>query len=191
MAKGKLFAALFCFIIICTVTLSACTNASNSYTERVAMHASWAYNFRDVQDLTENSDLIAYVSVASMESYKESGIAKTKYVARVIDELHGEGAETVEIVMTGGIIDKILYELDDDPLMEINDRFLIFARKNTTGTYTVLSGSQGRLVMKDDRVYSLNAIDSEVARANPHSNIKVNGVDKDALYSQIKSYLPK
>ena len=114
---------------------------------------------------------------------------KTMYRAEVLHEIYVEKARDVEIVMTGGIVDKTIHELADDPLMVVWDTFLIFARKNTSGTYTILSGSQGRFVVKDNRVSSLNVADPQVARAKQSSNISVRDVEYDLFVSQVESYL--
>ena len=185
----RLTISVLCLVLLCSVVLAACSNNAGEKLDKVVMNASWVYNYKDVQELTEKSDLIAYVSINSMESYEENGIVKTKYQAEIVDEIYGEKTRTVEIIMTGGVVGKTIYELEDDPLMVPNDEFLIFARKNTNGTYTILSGPQGRFVVEGNMVYSLNVAESQVAKANPYSNIKVDGVEKDLFISQIQAYL--
>jgi len=185
----RLTISVLCLVLLCSVVLAACSNNAGEKLDKVVMNASWVYNYKDVQELTEKSDLIAYVSINSMESYEENGIVKTKYQAEIVDEIYGEKTRTVEIIMTGGVVGKTIYELEDDPLMVPNDEFLIFARKNTNGTYTILSGPQGRFVVEGNMVYSLNMAESQVAKANPYSNIKVDGVEKDLFISQIQAYL--
>ena len=83
---------------------------------------------------------------------------------------------------------KKIYELDDDPLMQINDEYLIFANKNSDGTYTTLSGSQGRFEIEGNRVYSLNKSNAQVKKANVGSNIKVSGEDKETFIKSIRAY---
>lgn len=185
----RLTISVLCLVLLCSVVLVACSNDAGETMDKVVMNASWVYNYKDVQELTEKSDLIAYVSINSMESYEENGIVKTKYQAEIVDEIYGEKTRTVEIVMTGGVVGKTIYELEDDPLMSPKDEFMIFARKNTNGTYTILSGPQGRFVVEGNMVYSLNVAESQVAKANPYSNIKVDGVEKDLFISQIQAYL--
>ena len=47
---------------------AACGSDSGEELEKVLMQVSWSYNYGDVQDLTDNSDLIAYVSIQKMET---------------------------------------------------------------------------------------------------------------------------
>lgn len=183
----KIIVAMLCLLFACTIV--ACGGQAEEKLEKVVMRASWIYNYEDVQELTENSDLIAYVSINTMESYEENGIIKTKYYAEVLNEIYGEKVRNIEIIMTGGIVDQTIHEVEDDPLMDAKEAFLIFARKNESGTYTILSGPQGRFVVTDNKVYSLNVADDQVARANQFSNISVNGVDFDLFVSEIQSYL--
>lgn len=183
----KTIALALCLLLVCTFL--ACGSQSEEQLEKVAMPVSWTYNYKDVQELTTNSDLIAYVSITAMESYAENGVIMTKYQAEVLDEIYGEKARTVEIIMTGGIVDQTIHEVEDDPLMDAKEAFLIFARKNESGTYTILSGPQGRFVVTDNKVYSLNVANDQVARANQFSNISVNGVDFGLFVSEIQSYL--
>ena len=183
----KIIVTLLCMLLLCSFV--ACDSQSGEKLEKVTMRVSWTYNYKDVQELAANSDLIAYVSITAMESYTENGVVKTKYQAKVLDEIYGEKARAVEIIMTGGIVDQTIHEVEDDPLMDAKEAFLIFARKNESGTYTILSGPQGRFVVTDNKVYSLNVADDQVARANQFSNISVNGVDFDLFVSEIQSYL--
>lgn len=185
----KFRSGMLCLWIACTLVLTACVNPDDGNLTKAVMNASWIYNYASVQELTENSDLIACICVKGMESYEDGGIVKTKYQAEVTQCIYGEEQKTVEIVMTGGVMGKTLYEVADDPLMDSNDTFIIFARKNTNGTYTILSGPQGRFVLENDAVYSLNEANSEVERANPYSNIRVKNVQKDAFIRQAMSYL--
>lgn len=189
----KITFAMLCMLLICFFAAcgsdSGCDSDSVEELEKVVMRASWAYNYEDIEELTENSDLIAYVSINAMENYEVNGIIKTKYRAEVLHEIYGEKARVVEISMTGGIVDKTVHEIADDPLMAVGDTFLIFARKNTSGTYTILSGPQGRFVVKDNKVSSLNVADPQVAKANQGSNISVRDVDYDLFVSQVESYL--
>ena len=96
----------------------------------------------------------------------------------------------MQLVFTGGVFEDKTVELSDDPLMSIGDSFLVFARKNDDGTYTVLSGPQGRFVIEDDCVYSLNAVDKQLRSANrSSSNIMVDGVPLDDFISSVEGYL--
>lgn len=189
----KYFTISLCLLLL-TSTLFGCTSKSNETGEytKVTMNASWSYNYRDIQELTEKSDLIAVVSiVGGTETTDSQGPVMTLYDAKITELILGDETEDIKILMTGGIVEgqKVIFEIADDPLMAKGDEYLIFARRNESGTYTVLSGSQGRFTIEDGYVYSLNISNNQVREANLHSNIKVNGEDKDSFFAKIKSYI--
>lgn len=61
--------------------------------------------------------------------------------------------------------------------MNKGDEFFIFATANDNGTYTIMSGPQGRFEIKDGQVYSLNAGNEQGS--------------KEEFYKQVKEYTGK
>lgn len=163
----------------------------NQAPETILMTASWSYNYSDLEDLTQNSDLIALVSVDESNSYiTDDGIPMTNYSVLIDTSIYGcSEDETIEIVMTGGPKDGAIYEIADDPLMDIQDNFIVFARKNNDGTYTILSGSQGRMNVENGLVSSLNISDNQVRLYNSGSNISFSSVPIDDFIAEIQSYI--
>lgn len=150
--------------------------------EKVTISVSWAHSYGSVQELTEASDLIAWVKITGERDGGDlmQSISSTVFTAKVKELIYGDGEETVDIIMTGRVDrkEKIICEVADDPLMHKNDEYLIFARKNESGTYTILGGPQGRYVVDNDRVYSLcdklcaaNS-EAEIAGDNPDDFIE-------------------
>ena len=187
--------AVFTIVIVFISTLGlrkASDTEDYSKYKKVYLNASWAYNYEDVSELTENCDLAAYISVTGWESnhkYKDYGVDLTVFTAEIQDSLFGKKEGTVRIVMTGKIDEKekIIYEIADDPLMKPGDKFFVFAKANEDGTYTILSGPQGRFVIVNDAVYSLNVCDNQVKMHNSGSNININNQSKEDFYSQINA----
>lgn len=162
--------AIIIVLMALLVFLTACSNQNNydDY-EIVYLSASWERGYRDVQEMAESCDLAAYVTIKDMRPdgrYSSHGILMTVYTAEVVESLYGEQQGDIEIIMTGGINDseKKIYEIDADPLMMTNEKYFIFATKNESGTYTILSGSQGRFEIIDDMVYSLNVCNNKVKK---------------------------
>ena len=62
---------------------------------------------------------------------------------------------------------------------------------NEDGTYTILSGPQGRFEIIDNMVYSLNVSNEQVAKYNLDSNITISKQSKDDFYAQIKESVAK
>ncbi|MDE6149572.1 MAG: hypothetical protein K2F81_05690 [Ruminococcus sp.] len=187
---------LVCLLTICVVGVGCSNKESLSDYEKVPLSASWSYNYESIDELTKFSDIIAVISVDGMnldKTYESYGVTLTKYSAEIKELIYGEEGSKIDIIMTGGIdnVEKKIYEVVDDPLMEKGDEYLIFAQKNEDGTYAVLSGSQGRFVFKNDRVYSLNVINEQVSTNNIYSNIKVDGDKKEDFIMQISASLDK
>lgn len=191
----KRIIAGYCFLLM-LVSFTACSGQKgelsryNGY-EKVSLSASWAYNYGSVQELAKSCDLAAYVTIKDMKPdnrYSSYGITTTIYTAEISESIYGEQKGDIQIIMTGGIRDseKKIYEVTDDPLMQINDEYFIFAKKNEDGTYTILSGSQGRFEIVDETVYSLNVCNDQVKKSNLDSNIKIDGQSKEEFYTQIK-----
>lgn len=184
----------FICMLVLFVFLTACKSPLESQLEKeteliTTLHASWGYNYRDVEELTENSDYIAIVNVKESDSFYYEILPKTLYTVETTQSIYGE-TDDVQLVFTGGVFEDKTVELSDDPLMSIGDSLLVFARKNDDGTYTVLSGPQGRFVIEDDCVYSLNAVDKQLRSANrSSSNIMVDGVPLDDFISSVEGYL--
>lgn len=183
----------FCSVLI-AFSFSACSKQNTlvySQYEKISLKASWAYNYGSVRDLAENCDLAAYVKIIEMEAVKDSPIPQTVYTAELLESLFGKEEKSVRIVMTGKIDDneKKIYEIEDDPLMKPGDEFFVFARGNEDGTYTILSGPQGRFEIIDNMVFSLNNSNEQVAKNNVYSNISVKKQSKDDFFSQVKDCL--
>lgn len=110
---------------------------------------------------------------------------QTLYTVETAKSIYGE-TEDVRLAFIGGSA----AENVNNPLMEIGDTFLVFARKNDDGTYAVLSGSQGRFVIEDGLVYSLNCADMRSeSTQSPPSNIMIDGVPLDDFIGSIEGYL--
>ena len=183
------------YITVFIVILTSCSYRKKvedySKYEKVPLTASWAYNYESVEELAKNCDLAANVSITGWkdnDKYERYGVNIIIYTAKIQESLFGEQEGTIRIVMTGKIDEKNkkIYEITEDPLMNINDSFFIFARLNEDGTYTILSGPQGRFEIIDDMVYSLNVCNEQVAKSDLGSNIIVNKQPKDEFYAQIK-----
>lgn len=182
-------------VIILSSLLFACSGKkvnANEY-EKVPLSASWEYNYESVEEMAHSCDIIAIVKITGSDidnSYSAYNVLLTVYNAEVKQLIYGKSEDKIKIVMTGGIDEaaKKIYEVADDPLMNKDDEFLIFAQQNEDGTYTILSGSQGRFQIVNGKVYSLNISNQQVQAYNSGSNIRIDGEDKDEFISKVKAY---
>lgn len=172
-------------IVLCTGSFVYFSNKK----ETTYLSASWAYNYSDIEEISQASDLIALVTVKGIEDTTvENNIPYTIFSAEVNTPVYNSNeGEKFSIYMTGGETTDNIAELKDDPLLQKGDEILVFCKKNTDGTYQIISGPQGRLVYTDGKLNSLNVINTRVKQENPYSNIKIQNAD--ALISKIKSYV--
>ncbi len=185
--------SLILSIIILSALMFGCSEKNetvNEY-EKVLLSASWTYNYESVEELSKSSDLIAIVKVKGMkndDTYSAYAVKLTIYDVEIKQLIYGEYEGDIKVVMTGGIdeAEKKIYEIADDPLMMENEEFLIFANQNKDGTYTILSGPQGRFEIKNERIYSLNISNEQVKNNNHDSNVKVYGEEKEDFIKKIK-----
>lgn len=157
--------------------------------KKVYINASWSYNYGDVQELAENSDIVARVIVKSNGVANDSGlqVPETNYDVEVVENiLGGKEGDVITLQMTGGIKQDCIYEVIDDPLMKKGEEYIIFARKTKSGEYITLSGSQGRMEYKDNRINSLNIVRKQVKENNLYSNIECKDMSMKELKRKIK-----
>lgn len=62
--------------------------------------------------------------------------------------------------------------------MKSGEKYLIFAKKNDDGTYTTLSGTQGRMKYNNGKINSFKF-------ANRKSNITIDNVSEDSMVKMI------
>lgn len=189
--RRPLLISLACIMLLCAAFGFLYLNSNRSGRETILMPASWTYNYGDLKDLTHGSDLIARISVVGADSYiTDDGIPMTNYTVSIDTPIYGcEDGSTVNLIMTGGRNDGAVYEIADDPLMEIEDDYIVFARRNESGTYTILSGPQGRMTIDDGLVSSLNVSDSQVRTYNSGSNISISAVPLNDFIAEVQSYI--
>lgn len=159
--------------------------------EKKLLSASWTYNYGSIEDMTQASDFIGFIRVIKdVKNFEVQGIPQILFDTEVIIPILGaDKGDNISIIMTGQKSKDQIIEIADDPLLEPDEEFLIFGKRNDDGTVTVLSGSQGRLEYKDNKLNSLQFVKSQVMNSNEHSNIKVNNENADKVIEQIKKVL--
>lgn len=189
--KKMTFVIFSAFIAIFTVIAFVNINDRAKEKEVKYLSASWEYNYKDIEEITESSDLIALVTVRAVEdTIVEYNLPYTIFTVEVNTPIYNsvEG-ETFSIYMTGGETKDKIVELIDDPLLQVDDEILVFCKKNPDGTYQIMSGPQGRLVYENGRLSSLNTTNSRVKEVNTFSNINIQNEDAASLIEEIKGYI--
>lgn len=178
-------------VLVATLGIVFCANFIDSKKETQYLSASWNYNYRDIEEISQSSDLIALVSVQNVENTEiQQSIPYTTYSVKVETPVYNsEENQEFSIYMTGGETEDKIIEIADDPLLQAGDEILVFCKENPDGTYQIISGPQGRLIYDNGKLNSLNVVNTRVREANSFSNIVVQNVDADALIAEIKSYV--
>ena len=149
---------LACIAAICVLWITALSGCSQGSTEKgvpsfdtpagvtvKAIETSWHKSYTSIDELAADSDLIALVEITGEERVEQNGsLYFTICTADVLETIYStEEVETVDIYQTGRRTDTELMQIEEDPLMNEGEKWFIFARKNSDGTYNVL-GPYGR-----------------------------------------------
>ena len=144
---------------------------------KAVMHASWHKNYTTIKQLKVASDLIGVVQVKEKVYDRIDKIPITKTTVVVKRVVKGcKIAQEKEIIMTGGIYNGHYYEIEDAPLLEKEQEYLIFAQKNNDGTYSILSGAQGRMLYNSQ---AKQIISTDVAQKLHMKGISYQGFSLD------------
>ena len=139
-------------------------NAPGGAVERV-IEASWAESYDSLAQMARASDVVVGVTITGVDSLEiiASDPADPKFdipmtVFRVrVDEPIDSGMRTGKEILvnqTGGTHTGVHFYIEDDPMMEVGDTAVLFLEEDEAkpGTYSVLGGPTGRLVLDDDSV---------------------------------------
>ena len=188
MKKTEKITSIAVLVLIAVVISSTFLGNNFNKKETEFLSASWFYNYRDIEEISQASDAIALIKVDGVvDSYDVQDIPITEYKVDVVTSVYNTNkGDTFTIVMTGKETNDKIIEVNDDPLLQKGEEFLVFCKKNTDGTYRIISGTEGRLAHSNGKLSSLNAVDARVKAENPYSNITVVNADVNELISQIK-----
>lgn len=175
-------------LLISTFGIILSTNKKSSEEEVSYISASWSYNYADIKEITKASDLIALVRVNKLISeIEEYGLPFSTFEVEVIEPVYGcELGDNISIYMTGGHDENRKLEIEDDPLLESGQEFLVFLQHNQDGTYTILGGPQGRLEYKDKRLNSMQYVNDRLKQYHSGMNINIQEEDAELFINDIK-----
>ena len=160
---------------------TSCATVPSSST----LFVDWAYGYGNLTEMRNAADrVVDGVVVGSSTSGCE--LIFTYYTVKIIMTVKGNSdSSLITVAQTGGVIGNSTQEVRDDPLMQIGDRvilFLNFDPKN--GIYGTLGGPQGRLIVTNHRVYSLNVLYPD--RNIDIINWRISGLPETTLWDQLR-----
>ncbi len=146
--------------------------------------ASWAYAYHSVDDLCTHSDIIAIGTVKKAIESREEGtrLYMTYWAFRVEEVLKGKETGELTVVQMGSP-DVPGSDMKADPLFLPGDRYLLFLKESSTGN--LYFHPQGRFMVWENKVYSMNYILADGASLRPVPELNLNGVDLDIITGKV------
>lgn len=181
--------------VIATISLAYAMDQNNRYGEVPCCEedntpssdnsaSSLVVGFTALEEIVANSDAIVIADVdrcAKVHSHpKAKEIRLTDIEVTIEKSITGNlrSSETVSVqLVTSG-------EDAEDHLMQAGERYVLFLTFNQiTSSYVPVGGPQGRFVIVDDLVYSLDSIYPNLG----YINVKVDGQPLDDFLSEVES----
>jgi hypothetical protein len=143
-------------------TLTACSTGPTPTAPKVVnMDASWARYYRSMADLKAHTDVAVEGTITKATQEPGASTTSTPFTdfqftvaATLYDPGHraaatAGGPETLTIHQTGGIVDGEQFQIDDDPLFKVGEKYVLFLHEYATGHYMVVGGPTGRFAVGD------------------------------------------
>ncbi|WP_353649466.1 hypothetical protein ABLG96_00405 [Nakamurella sp. A5-74] len=118
-------------------------------------------HYNSLGEMGKDADLIVVGQIesrASVEGKADEGTDSTtwNFSVQQIWKTPGSRPAAIQVVQQGAINEaaKTISEVADDPLFQTAAEMVLFLKANTTGTYRVSAGPQGRFVLNDGLVSS-------------------------------------
>lgn len=143
---------------IALCVLGACS-AAPAAPKTVSMDASWAEYYHSMSDLKAHSDIAVQgtITKASLDPAASSANAPfTDFQLTVqstfFDPHHKVAAAAatpavLTIHQTGGTVNGTTYQIEDDPLFQVGQKYVLFLREYSPGHYMVVGGPTGRFAV--------------------------------------------
>jgi len=150
-----------------------------------SIFVDWAYGYSNLTEMRKSADRV--VEGVVVGSYVSGcAILVTHYTVKVGMTIKGNsGTSLITVAQTGGLKGGSEQEIRDDPLMQIGDRVILFLRfAPQMGIYGILGGPQGRLVVTNHLVYSLNLLYPN--RKIDFINWRINGLPETTILDQLR-----
>jgi hypothetical protein len=160
---------------------ASCATAPSSST----IILDWAYGYSNLKEMKNAADRVVE-GVVMGSSTSGCEIPVTHYAVKARLMIKGIiSSSLIQVAQTGGMIGTSKQEVRDDPLMQTGDRVILFLHLDPqTGIYGILGGPQGRLVVRNQLVYSLNTLYPD--RNIDIINWTINGLPHATVLDQLQ-----
>ena len=143
--------------------------------QTVNFDASWARIYHSFKDLKHDADVVVQGTVTRViRTEAASPAQKTPYpstdflftVSRVIQDranylkvnthIVGPLSITLTLHQTGGLVNNVKYQINDDPLFQQGEQYVLFLHQYKPGFYNVIGGPSGRFVVQGGMIKPIN-----------------------------------
>jgi hypothetical protein len=157
--------------------------------------ASWGHFYNNFREMFSDSfvDAVVFGEISRVVSVQiepspkaASGslhLAFTDFEFKIERTLKGKEAGMIILHQTGAEGD---FEIHDDPLFKIGEKYVLFLHKYEEGKYFVTGGPQGRFKVIGDKVYSMNyALPPE--NYVPSVGLDTNAIDLGTFVDEVQN----
>lgn len=119
--------------------------------------ASWAFNYKTLEDLVQASDVIVVGKIKGDGAIvRGPSVMATEYeldVKKVLkDHKQRDKLSSLILRQTGGITRERIFEIHDDPLFKKNQQVVLFLKEFEAGKVVVVGGPNGRFHIEHGRI---------------------------------------
>jgi hypothetical protein len=162
-----------CFVSILLFASSCSTGGTqppakahvNTSPKIVSMDASWAQHYSDLPSIKKDAYLAVRGKITSVASTSAPAHAPmSTYFNLTIEEIlwnpHHEALQSgskIVIHQEGGLVNGVLYQTDDDPLLQVGEETILFLHQYAPGQYFVQGGPSGRFKVNNGTVTPISS----------------------------------
>jgi hypothetical protein len=139
------------FAVVAVAGMLVALTGCASKPKVVNMEVSWAEEYDSIGDLKAHADLAVVGTFSSIDDqttldsipYTDFGLT----IERVLYPKDGQSVKPGSVVLvhqTGGVVDKVTYQVDGDALFKIGEAVAVFLVEYQHGYYRVIGGPTGR-----------------------------------------------
>lgn len=124
----------------------------------VGMDASWAEGYTNLADLKARSAVAvrgSFTRVIGQSSIKTIPVTDFEFIVEQVIHDPGNlvaGGAKLTVRQTGGTVDGVLHQTDDDPLFKISENTVLFLKQPAPGLFYVIGGPYGRFEVANGTV---------------------------------------
>lgn len=151
---------------LCALVAVGGCSSSPKQEKSASLDASWAIEYQSVASLKSNADVAVLGTFTKVlqQTIDKNNIPYTDFQFSVKRQLFKSQSKksvangvTLSIHQTGGTVDGVLMQVDDDPLFKVGDSAVLFLHEYAPEKYYVIGGPTGRFkVAANDQVSPIN-----------------------------------